>query len=303
MDLQLVVDNFVKEYNRVSDFECIAGICEPTPLDEGRPLKSNFVPFVSQDIRKRVDPSAILSGVKSIIVIGVGNTISTNPHQEEFDPLAQAELSSLGAVSDYHIRVRDALKSLVVYILTLEEFKHKGDFKHKILVDSPTLDERAFAERAGLGFFGRNGLIISPRFGTRFNIGLLLTDIPSATTKHELKQCPDDCRRCIQACPTGALRKSGILNTKRCISYLTQKENLTPEEQALIGNQLYGCDVCQNACPFNSFYTPVSIDPKKWMAMTDDEFATEYGHTSILWRGASILRRNAQAVYENISTP
>jgi len=201
-------------------------------------------------------------------------------------------LSSLGVNDDYHIRVKGLLRELV------KESKTQGDFKYKILVDSPGLDERALAHRAGLGFFGRNGLIISQKFGSRFNIGCLLTDIklpedhpPVSPAFH----CPPDCDLCIKACPTGALG-SGNLLAHRCISYLTQKDKLSPEEEKLLGNQLYGCDICQDICPFNAHMPKqaICVNPQEWLAMSDEDFQKDYGHTAMLWRGAEILRRNAR---------
>jgi epoxyqueuosine reductase QueG len=200
-------------------------------------------------------------------------------------------------------------------------------FNYKILVDSAGLDERALAHRAGLGFYGRNGLIISKEFGSRFNIGCLLCDvqIPAFSNRHEdfPTACPPDCDLCIAACPTNAL-DNGKFNVSRCVSYLTQKDELSPEEEKLIalGGQIYGCEICQDACPFNAartgaLPTPTTfggnivtslhdfpckekslskgINPLERLSMmSDEEIKNTYGHTAILWRGAEILRRNAR---------
>jgi len=208
-------------------------------------------------------------------------------------------LSSLGVDNDYHACVKDLLHKLA------DELRHcHGDFKYKILVDSPSLDERALAQRGGLGFYGRNGLIISHKFGSRFNIGCLLTDIPldmfqvglsccNDIESPDFQGCPPDCSLCVDACPGGALG-GGNLDVSRCISYLTQKQELTPEESALVKGHLYGCDVCQDVCPFNSHREPIYINPQVWADMDDDAFDREYGHTAMLWRGAELLRRNAR---------
>ncbi|MCL2287248.1 MAG: tRNA epoxyqueuosine(34) reductase QueG [Firmicutes bacterium] len=273
---------------------CIFGICDTSPLDIANLQKSAFVPFVRQDIKKRTDPSAILPGAQSIIVVGVGNAkLVSHANQLEGDKLAQ--LSSLGTNKDYHVTVKAILSELAD-----ELFQHVT-FKYKILVDSPTLDERAFAQRAGVGFYGRNGLIISPRFGSRFNIGLLLTDIPLAAATPKIQdKCQPNCRLCIDACPNKALQPDMPLDAAKCISYLTQKRELTAEDKAMLHNRLYGCDICQDVCPFNdSPQAKTYVNPQEWLDMDDSAFAEKYGHTAMMWQGVELLRRNAQAVIAN----
>ncbi|MCL1842361.1 MAG: DUF1730 domain-containing protein [Defluviitaleaceae bacterium] len=300
-----ILEKFATKHN------IIAGVCHAAPLQRARlPNPLSVVPFVSNDEKKRTEPEAHLRGVKSIIVIGAGYAQSGS----EQSP-ASAHLSSLGINDDYHVRLRGLLKELA------EELKPCGDFKYKILADSPTLDERALAHRAGLGFFGRNGLIISQKFGSRFNIGCLLTTLPlpeefseknfrinhfesanQPAAKVPKTSCPPDCNLCISACPTGALqRDKNGLNAARCISYLTQKNEISPQEEKLIGQQLYGCDICQNVCPFNApAPQAMYVNPEEWLEMSDNDFERKYGHTAMMWRGTEILRRNARIVRKNI---
>ena len=281
-----IIDSFAEKH------DIIAGACHAAPLDLAR-LASPFVPFVSPDMAKRTDPHVSLRGVKSIVVIGVGFSNAKNLEVQE-DVLYttapnEAQLSSLGVNNDYHVRVKNLLRKLVA------ELKVHGDFKHKILVDSPYLDERALAERAGIGFFGRNGLIISKKFGSYFNIGCLLTTLELPHSLHRQSHClscPPDCNLCIKSCPAGALG-GGNLNAVSCISYLTQKDKLSPEEEKLLGGQLYGCDICQDVCPFNAKKQVTRVNPQEWLDMSDEAFNKKYGDTAMLWRGAEILRRNA----------
>jgi epoxyqueuosine reductase len=275
---------------------CIIGTCSAEPLARELYEAAGFVPFVSRDLEKRTDPSKTLAGVRGIVVIGCGAEcvpVSEGADDDE----KYGEISSLGLDTNYHIRVKGLLHALA------EELRKKYDFQYKILVDSPALDERAFAVRAGLGFYGRHGLVISRKFGSRFNIGLLLTDIPLQSTAVEGEKCPPACRRCIDACPTNALAPNQRLDASRCISYLTQKDTLTPEEEKLLGCHLYGCDICQDACPFNIPGKKTKINPADWLAMNDGDFKREYGHTAMLWKGAEILRRNARAVIKARATP
>jgi len=262
---------------------CIVGICDALP----RPFnRDKFVPFVSSDIEKRTNPAANLPGAKSIIVIGV-------PYElQNFPPMPEGAgfISVLGTANDYHNIVRGKLKRLA-------ELMPGG--KHKILVDSGTLDERALAVKAGLGYIGLSGLVISKEYGSRFNIGVMLTTLELPASKSSKPEnCPPDCRKCIDACPTKALHP---FDATRCISYLTQKDELTLEEAALIGRHMYGCDICQDACPKNHPQNPGWAMPKVWLSMTNAEFAEAYGHTAMLWRGANLLRRNAKIVERNLS--
>ena len=316
--VEMHIKNFVKREN------CIIGVCDAAPLTID---VTGFTPFVSRDSLKRTDPAANLPGAKSIIVAGVPYV------NKNFPPVPEGAgiLSVLGVAGDYHIVVKTLLKKLVA------ELQLHTNFMYKILVDSPTLDERALAVRAGLGFIGRSGLVISPEYGSRFNIGLLLTDIdmPSspvnikalsearqstepgllrsynprndgeggygaAHNKLPVATCSPDCSSCISACPTRALSESVGYDVTRCISYLTQKDNLTPDESTLIGRHLYGCDICQDACPHNIQQPTAWANPKDWLSMNDDDFANTYGRTAMLWRGTALLRRNAKAVIDNV---
>ncbi|MDR0273700.1 MAG: DUF1730 domain-containing protein, partial [Clostridiales bacterium] len=253
-----IVRDFAKKNN------IIAGVCSAGSL-KAEWLASPFVPFVSGDIERRTNPNATLKGAKNIVVIGV-------PYEKsEFE-----NLSSLGTNDDYHARVKFFLRALVNELKN--ELQSQKNFKYKILIDSPGPDERALAYHAGLGFFGRNGLIISSEFGSRFNIGCLFTDIGNEgedkRTVH-LSNPPDslctDCNLCINACPTNALSENGF-QAQKCISYLTQKDELSPEEEKLLSNsrQLYGCDICADVCPFNALTTKhtkvkaILVNPQEW---------------------------------------
>ncbi|MCL2371806.1 MAG: DUF1730 domain-containing protein [Defluviitaleaceae bacterium] len=256
----------------------IAGVCDATPTA----LREGFVPFVSADAAKRTNPAALLDGAASVIVLGVPQKISI---QE--DRLPVGNLSFLAVAEDYHGLVKGHLRQLA------GELAREYRFRRKILVDSPFLDEREFARRAGLGFMGRNGLLISPQFGSRFNIGLLLTDIPAVAVDTPVEiGCPDSCQACRDACPTGALREG--YNVACCMSYLTQKDELTPAEEELLNGQLYGCDICQNCCPFNHSMPPYGVNPEDWLRMSDAQLKEKYAHTAMSWKSPAVLKRNAR---------
>jgi epoxyqueuosine reductase len=229
----------------------IIGACHAEPLEAGAAWHA---PFVSSNEKKRKDPRAILPDCESIIIVGV-------------------QSGSL-LECDYHVIVREILQELAAE-LSLG--------KHKILVDSSTLDERAFAHRAGLGFYGKSGLIISEKFGSRFNLGLLLTTEKAEPTPPVQGHC-NTCNACVAACPGRTL--PAPIDHTRCISYLTQKETLTPAEEKIIANagKIYGCGICQEVCPYNSPTPAPAID---WQNIQK---------TAAGWRGEAILRRNERLV-------
>ena len=279
------------------------GITDVALIENQRLLASSFTPFVSDDISKRVNPKSVLPEAKSIIVVCV-------PHDSSF---FFKNLSSLGTCEDYHKKVRDVLQAIALELAELH-----GAFKYKILVDSPTLCERSLAVRAGLGFFGKNGLVISPEFGSRFNIGVMLTDIGPGTNPFpnalrtrrsrvssrpfgvseptsevaDVDGCPPGCNLCINACPNGALSEGKPLDARRCISYLTQKEKLSAEEEKHLHGQLYGCDICQNVCPKNSLFKASHVNPLELVELSDSEISEKFGHTAMSWK-INLLKRNA----------
>ena len=263
----------------------IYGVTDASSIDNSRLLASGFVPFVCGDMAKRVDPAAVFPGVKSILVVGVPYGAGS----------FYSNLSSLGAYEDYHKRVKDVLRAKADELARIH-----GPFKYKILVDGPALCERSLAVRAGLGFFGKNGLVISPEFGSRFNIGIMLTDIPEEELCLEGKvnlnhtanvsYCPEDCDICIRNCPTGALNEGKPLDVNLCISYLTQKEELTKDEEKRLHGQLYGCDICQNVCPKNARIEAEHINPEEILAL--DEITGKFGHTAMSFK-IHLLKRNA----------
>jgi len=317
----------IKNYAAQNGF--IAGVCDAAPLERGMYERTDFVPFISTDLDKRTRPERTAPGVKSIIVIGVPHpetiiplksikSIKSTKSGEQYNSAVQhnksvehetceinayAELSSLGQQRDYHKRVKKIAQALAQHLRGL----YPESRILKILVDSPGLDEGALAVKAGLGAYGRHRLVISREYGTRFNIGCILTDLEIEPNENEIiddgfSLCTD-CRRCTAACPTNALSGDSDkrYDVHRCTSYLTQKDALTPTEETLLGNQLYGCDLCQDACPHNPPRAKTYIDPTSWLSKTDDEFIREYDQTAILWRGAEILRRNARIAADNLS--
>jgi epoxyqueuosine reductase len=173
------------------------------------------------------------------------------------------------------------------------------------MVDTGELSDRAVAERAGIGWSGKNCSIITPEFGSYIYLGELITSIPFEPDTPIEDQC-GTCNKCIEACPTGALIQGGQINAQRCISFLTQTKEMIPDElREKIGNRIYGCDSCQTACPVNKgkdfhFHKELEPDPeiakpllKPILKMSNREFKNKFGTVAGSWRGKKPIQRNA----------
>jgi len=248
------------------------------------------------------DEAALFETAKTVIVIGVGYG-----KKENFatDDIPRGRLASYAIGTDYHITVRNILSELRDYLHGVGM-----EFDSHIHVDSGPLPERHLALKAGIGKLGRNSCIISEKFGSFFNIGCMLVSIPivkniddsNADAPHSL-QC-GNCTLCLTTCPTNALTEAGFDYTK-CISYITQKKGeLSNWEQQVIGQHLFGCDVCQSICPRNVDRHVCEITDinetlpplESFIKMTKSEFKEKYGNTAAFWRGLSTVKRNANAI-------
>jgi epoxyqueuosine reductase len=173
------------------------------------------------------------------------------------------------------------------------------------MVDTGALSDRAVAERAGIGWSGKNCSTLTPELGSWVYLGEMITDLPLAPDTPLLDSC-GDCTICIDACPTGALVGPGQLNAQRCISYVTQTKGLVDDELMVkIGNRLYGCDTCQIVCPINRkidirHHVELLPDPevakpllRPLLKLGNREFRDTFGESSASWRGRKPIQRNA----------
>ncbi|WP_454844239.1 tRNA epoxyqueuosine(34) reductase QueG [Priestia megaterium] len=256
--------------------------------------------FEEPDIEKRVDPTLVVPKARSIISIALAypSKLKDAPKSTKEDRRGIFCRASWG--QDYHTVLRDRLQKLETFI------------KEKVpaailqsMVDTGELSDRAVAERAGIGWSGKNCAIITPEFGSYVYLGEMITDIPFPPDKPIEDGC-GTCNKCVDACPTGALVTGGQLNSQRCIAFLTQTKGFLAEEfRSKLGNRLYGCDTCQTVCPENKgkdfhFHPEMEPDPelakpklKPLLTMSNREFKEKFGHVSGSWRGKKPLQRNA----------
>nr|WP_078414590.1 tRNA epoxyqueuosine(34) reductase QueG [Priestia abyssalis] len=256
--------------------------------------------FEEPDIEKRTNPELLLPKARSIIAIALAypSKMQNPPKSTKQERRGIFCRASWGR--DYHAVLRDRLEKLEQFIL-----EKVPEATVKSMVDTGELSDRAVAERAGIGWSGKNCAIITPEFGSYVYLGEMVTNLPFPPDTPIEDRCRT-CNKCIDVCPTGALVGPGQLNSQRCIAFLTQTKGFLAEEfRVKLGNRLYGCDTCQTVCPENKgkdfhFHAEMEPDPelakpllKPLLHMSNREFKEKFGHVSGSWRGKKPIQRNA----------
>ncbi|MGL4790455.1 MAG: tRNA epoxyqueuosine(34) reductase QueG [Anaerotignaceae bacterium] len=272
---------------------CQWGICSGEAflnLEETFKAKEELLKgFVEKDIQKRIYPSLTMENCKSILVFALNYNKKISV---ELDKEIRGKISVAAVGEDYHVTMNRSLTNIS------QGLKGKFGGEYLCFSDTGPLCDREIAKRAGIGYYGKNSSIITKNGGMVF-LGYILTD-QIFNYSQETKDGCGDCKRCISACPTGAINENGF-EIKKCISYLTQyKGALTKEEMELIRGNLYGCDICQNVCPKNIDTVGILTDidqlmPKvnEILSMTNKEFNLKYKKTAMGWRGLGVIKRNA----------
>ncbi|MCP3026858.1 tRNA epoxyqueuosine(34) reductase QueG [Halobacillus sp. A5] len=256
--------------------------------------------FEKGSVDERSEPGRLLPEAQSIISIALAypSKMENAPKSKKGERRGVFARASWGR--DYHDVLREKLNLIGVFIK--EKFP-AAEFKS--MVDTGELSDRAVAERAGIGFSGKNCAIITPEFGSYVYLGEMVTNIPFAPDDPVEDSC-GDCNICVDTCPTDALVQGGQLNAQRCIAFLTQtKDFLAEEYRTKLGNRLYGCDTCQTVCPKNKkkdFHNHEEFEPDPEIAkpklipllsISNREFKDKYGSMSGSWRGKKPIQRNA----------
>lgn len=266
--------------------------------------KEGKLVFENREFIKGCDPQDLLKGARSIISIAVPYPIAPiNTEIRHSDGYYYGRISAYSLGPDYHKVLYDMMNHIVQYI---EDMLGSKTFNYKTFVDSGALVDKATAWRSGIGWFGKNTLIYTEGYGSGVFLGEILCNLDIMPDKPLTSKC-GNCDLCIKACPTGALESPFILDPFKCISYITQMSGFIPcEKRDIIGNWIYGCDVCQEVCPFNkrenSGILPVIegyIDLVKLLKMGNKEFNNYFGKTALCWRGKNIIQRNAVIVMGN----
>ncbi|MDT2758487.1 tRNA epoxyqueuosine(34) reductase QueG [Enterococcus xiangfangensis] len=267
--------------------------------------------FEHKIVEERIYPEKTFENPQTIIAIALAYPTKIReevPNDEKRGMFARA---SWGI--DYHDILRDRLEKLIAFIKEqASDLQEQEDWRFAPQVDTGELVDVAVAQRAGLGFIGRNGLLITEEYGSFVYLGEIVTNIQFAVDEPVPFGC-GDCTRCVTACPTNALLGDGRMNAKRCLSYQTQTKGMMPEEyRKKIRNVIYGCDICQLVCPYNQgkdFHFHEEMEPKvdevypklkPMLDLSNKEFKTQFGHLAGSWRGKKPLQRNALIALANV---
>jgi epoxyqueuosine reductase len=211
---------------------------------------------------------------------------------------------------DHYASLREALDPIAVRLREL-------GWRATVVCDDNALVDRAAAHRAGLGWFGKNSLMLLPELGSWFVLGSVVTDAPlrptAAAQPSTHAQGCGTCSRCQSACPTGALAEPGVVDARRCLAWLVQAPGSFPEQfRRALGNRIYGCDECQAACPINRLADrrdpppPPTAEETPWVDLldllgsSDDELMAAHGRWYIAGRDPRYLRRNALVALGNV---
>jgi epoxyqueuosine reductase len=250
---------------------------------------------------RAANPATVLEDARSVICLAFA--YATPPPQR---PRLSGRVSNYAWSDDYHRRLLQTLQAVANAI-----DDRAGARVTAVACDTKPFAERAFAANAGLGWIGKHTNLISPRLGSFVFLGEIVTTIELEPDAPLRKSC-GTCSRCIEACPTGALRGDYTIDATRCISDLTQRTDGIPRAaRPLVGDWVWGCDICQVVCPpttIAGYRGAPSDSPKAERAFPDllsllrlhsGEYRRELRHTAMGWRGAAVLRRNAAVALGN----
>lgn len=266
--------------------------------------------YLERATRKRFDPKLHLPGALSVIVC------SQNYYTEPTNDPESGYVSIYARGEDYRKVIKDKLNDLCERVT-----KIYGKFNFKVFVDTSPISERTFAVKAGLGFIGRNSLLITPKFslngsiykGSFHFLGIIVTDLRLEPDRPVEGTC-GKCRRCIDCCPTGAILEDYTIDTVKCISYhTTTNRGEIPEDIAVkMDNMVLGCDICQLVCPYNNKPVETSdacfiakdfltkFDIGAFLDMSEAQFNRQFRDTVLFEKGFEKIRAHALIVSKNL---
>ena len=295
---------FIKEWTRELGFDH-CGIARAEPLDDdARRLErwlnqgmQGSMTYMENHFELRVDPSRLVPGAKSVI------TLLMNYFPGEVQTPGNPKVAKYAYGEDYHEVIRSRLKELLQRIR-----QEIGEVEGRGFVDSAPVLERSWAVRSGLGWIGKSGNLLNRTVGSFFFIATLIVDLELEYDAPFAGDYCGTCRRCIEACPTGAIGEDKVVEGNKCISYFTieLKDQLIPETmKGKFQDWLFGCDTCQDVCPWNRFAKPtteIAFSPIPAIlnfSTADWEELTEEGFKEVFRRSA-IKRSKFQGIQRNL---
>ena len=255
--------------------------------------------YLERNFDKRLDPTKLVPGAKSIISL----TFNYFPPKKILDDNSFL-ISKYAYGKDYHIIIKDKLKALFSQMK-----KEVGDIEGRVFVDSAPIHERAWAKISGLGWIGKNSLLLNKKMGSYFFLAEIVCDLNLEYDSTISDHC-GTCTKCIDACPTDAITQAQVVDANRCISYLTiENKNKIPKELSKsFNNYIFGCDICQDICPWNKFSTSHNereflpkeelskMSKKDWQELTHETFNKIFKNSAVKRTKFQGLKRNIKAV-------
>lgn len=271
--------------------------------------------YLSRNPKRRTDPSLVLPGARSVIMLGL------NYYQPRPGPLpnGHGQIARYAVGQDYHAVIEKLLHQLIGQLPDVHD-GDKAGANYRAYVDYGPLLERSYGEQAGLGYIGRNSMLINRLFGSYFFLAGIITTLqlePDNPAIENHGRC-GECNRCVEACPTQAILPDGVIDARRCISYLTieRPEEISAPLATRMGDWLFGCDICQEVCPHNQRAQPTTHRPllsdsgmghflpldalSAWGP--DSEEVVALRNTPLARPGLVNLQRSAQIVRRNQSS-
>lgn len=297
----------VKELAKSAGFD-FCGIAKAVKLDaDARRLEDwlqkglhGTMHYMENYFDLRVNPALLVPGARSVI------TVIKNYFPREEQKENTPGISKYAFGTDYHSVIKEKLNNL------LEGIKKRiGEVNGRGFVDSAPVLERSWATRSGLGWIGKNGNLITKHSGSFFFIATLITDLELHPDDPFAKDYCGSCTRCIDACPTGAILPDKVIDGSRCISYFTieLKDAIIPDEmKGKFENWIFGCDTCQDVCPWNRFSKPhneprfspipeiLNLSTKEWEEMSEEAFRTIFKHSPLKRSKFAGIQRNLKFI-------
>jgi len=294
-------------------FDCV-GVADLSPVDHATSLlgwlesgMAGNMRYMHRQAAKRLHPETILPGAHRAIVV-IKNYFT-------HDPVPRAgtgRVAKFARGRDYHSSLAEPLEKLSGFVRSIDG----GECIARWFVDAGPVPERELAQRAGLGWIGKNTMLIDPLRGSFTYLATILTDLELDPDERFFADRCGNCTRCIEACPTNAFPDERVLDARRCVSYITieHRGEVPPEIARGAGDWVFGCDVCQDVCPWNRKFAREPSMPGNgldrnlayldldWLARIDDaEFRDTLGGTAMARPGATGMRRNARTAISNLA--
>lgn len=260
--------------------------------------------YMEKYFEQRINPALLVPGAKSVI------TLLLNYFPEKKQQPAAPKISKYAYGKDYHVVIREKLNTLLHFI-----HSEIGEVNGRGFVDSAPVLERTWAKRSGMGWIGKNGNLITKQQGSYFFIATLITDLQLNYDDPFAKDYCGTCTKCIDACPTNAILPGSVVDGSKCISYFTieLKDMLLPESQkGKFNHWMFGCDICQEVCPWNRFSKPhaepafspipeiLNLSNAEWQAMTEDTFKKIFKHSPLSRTKFKGIQRNLSFISNGI---